>query len=80
MSKPFPGMDPFLEKPGFWHEFHNSLIYLLKLAINAQLPERFLARSETRLVIDRGEDHKPWRPLPDVTVFAVARNFFRVGP
>ncbi|WP_369016099.1 DUF4058 family protein, partial [Armatimonas sp.] len=28
MSKPFPGMDPFLEKPGFWHEFHNSLIYL----------------------------------------------------
>lgn len=51
--------------------------YLLKLAINAQLPERFLARSETRLVIDRGEDHKPWRPIPDVTVFAVARNLPR---
>ena len=29
MAGPFPGMDPFLEKPGFWQEFHGSLIYLL---------------------------------------------------
>ena len=75
MKSPFPGMDPFLEKPGFWQEFHNSLIYLLKLAINAELPPRFIARSEARLVIDRGDDDKkPSRPIPDVTVFAVARN------
>jgi hypothetical protein len=74
MAGLFPGMDPFLEKPGFWQEFHNSFIYLLKFAINAELPERFLARSETRLVIDREDDKKPSRPVPDITVFAVARN------
>lgn len=74
MAGPFPGMDPFLEKPGFWQEFHNSLIYLLKRAINDALPERFVARSEARLIIDREDDRKPSRPVPDVTVFAVSRN------
>ncbi|MGB0387355.1 MAG: DUF4058 family protein [Ardenticatenaceae bacterium] len=23
---PFPGMDPYLERPGLWHEVHADLI------------------------------------------------------
>lgn len=26
MPSPFPGMDPYLEQPGFWHMFHDRLI------------------------------------------------------
>jgi hypothetical protein len=26
MASPFPGMDPYLEQPTFWSEFHNRLI------------------------------------------------------
>jgi Protein of unknown function (DUF4058) len=74
MAGPFPGMDPFLEKPGFWQGFHNSFIAFINSEINRVLPGRFIARSEARIVIDRGDDKKPSRPVPDVTVFAVARN------
>ncbi|MGC4046383.1 MAG: DUF4058 family protein [Armatimonas sp.] len=74
MPGPFPGMDPYLERVGYWQEFHNSFIYLLKVAINGSLPERFIARSEMRVYIDK---EPPQRPVPDVTVFAVARNLPR---
>jgi hypothetical protein len=67
-------MDPYIERVGFWQEFHNSFIYLLKVAINGSLPERFMARSEMRVYIDK---EPPQRPVPDVTVFAVARNLPR---
>ncbi len=74
MPSPFPGMDPYIERVGFWQEFHNSFIYLLKVAINGSLPERFMARSEMRVYIDK---EPPQRPVPDVSVFAVAQNLPR---
>ncbi len=63
MPGPFPGIDPYIERIGFWQEFHNSCICVLNGAINASLPERFVARTQVRACPDS---------LP--TVFAVTRK------
>ncbi|MBB6048501.1 DUF4058 family protein [Armatimonas rosea] len=55
MAGPFPGMDPFLEKPGFWQEFHNSFIALLNIVINRELPSRFLSYTQVRMIQDEDE-------------------------
>jgi hypothetical protein len=76
MPGPFPGMDPYIERVGVWQGFHNSFITFLNAALNRTLPARFLARSEMRVYIDK---EPPLRPVPDVTVFGIARNVPRSG-
>lgn len=51
MKKLFPGMNPYLEDPFYWHGFHNSLIYCLHAALNSTLPEGYTANIEQRLSI-----------------------------
>jgi hypothetical protein len=55
MAGLFPGMDPFLEKPGFWQEFHNSFIALLNIVVNRELPSRFLSHTQVRMIQDEDE-------------------------
>jgi len=44
MRSPFPGMDPYLEDPGRWHGFHNSLIAAIQLDLAPRLRPRYVAR------------------------------------
>jgi hypothetical protein len=30
MPSPFPGMDPYLEDPGGWCDFHGEFVYALR--------------------------------------------------
>ena len=39
MKSPFPGMDPYLEAPGFWGDFHHTFISSWREAIADALPE-----------------------------------------
>jgi hypothetical protein len=43
MELPFPGMDPYLERPSLWPDVHNSLIYALREQIQRQLSPRYKA-------------------------------------
>src|SRR5436190_66443 len=43
MPSPFPGMDPYIEEPSLWPDFHGSMIYAFRAALNAVLPERYVA-------------------------------------
>jgi hypothetical protein len=43
MPSPFPGMDPYLEEPSLWPEFHGALLYCFRAALNAILPPRYAA-------------------------------------
>lgn len=63
MPSPFPGMDPWLESPALFPDLHDSLIFLLREAVNAALPRPYYARTRTRVWI---EDHQ--RREPDVSV------------
>src|SRR5215210_6854644 len=63
MPSPFPGMDPWLERPGVFPDIHDALIYLLREALNAVLPKGFHARGANRIWMD--EDH---HRQPDVSI------------
>src|SRR4051812_17684036 len=64
MPSPFPGMDPYLEDPAVFPDFHDSLIVALKAAINAVLPEPYFATIASRIWVEAGER----RVQPDVNV------------
>jgi hypothetical protein len=65
MKSPFPGMDPYLEP--HWLDVHLSLIFLAKVAIQRQLGDDLVARSEERLIVEDTE-FKPRSRYPDVRV------------
>jgi Protein of unknown function (DUF4058) len=49
MKCPFPGMDPYLESPALWADFHNSSMTYLREAIAARLPDQYDARLEEQI-------------------------------
>src|SRR5262249_16012459 len=64
MPSPFPGMDPFLEAPVFFHGLHTSLIAYLREALQPLLPEPYYAELEERTWIEMSSRHVE----PDVNV------------
>jgi hypothetical protein len=42
-QSPFPGMDPYLEGPAQWSDFHSTFIHALREAIGDLLPEPYFA-------------------------------------
>lgn len=66
---PFPGMNPYLEAPDIWPDFHDRLATILSAMLNAQLPITYYARLQKRpelgVVLEAGSHH---RIIPDITV------------
>src|ERR1700722_11845313 len=62
MPSPFPGMDPYLEAPAIWPDFHDALAAQLRAALNHTLPAPYYARLEMRsevgIVEDGGARHR----------------------
>jgi hypothetical protein len=69
MPSPFPGMDPYLESPAIWPDFHQTFVVNLKAALQPTLPEPYFARTEERIWIERPERSA----LPDVSVLRPGR-------
>ncbi len=69
MPSPFPGMDPWLEGEQTFPDLHDGLTYLLKEAINAVLPQGYVATTKNRVWVD-----DELRREPDVSVFGRDRN------
>jgi hypothetical protein len=44
MASPFPGMDPYLEDPGNWPDFHPRFVVHCREALLAALPAQYIAR------------------------------------
>jgi hypothetical protein len=69
MPSPFPGMDPYLEAPAIWPDFHDALAGEIRGALNQTLPRPYYARLEMRPEIGIVEERGPAnRPVPDVAV------------
>src|SRR3989442_1324169 len=63
MPSPFPGMDPFLEDPAHWPDFHNAFVARVSEDLNAALPRRYVARLDERCYI-----LNPKQPfIPDIS-------------
>jgi hypothetical protein len=44
MPSPFPGMDPYIESPDIWSDFHGDLAAEMRAALNRVLQPRYVAR------------------------------------
>jgi hypothetical protein len=64
MPSPFPGMDPYIERPEIWRDFHDSLITYIRAALQPVLRPRYVALTQDRLFVV--ESDRPIRP--DVAV------------
>lgn len=73
MANPFPGMNPFLEDPAVWEEFHYVLIAECMYQLSAHLPPRYIAKIQERIQSISISDEAAKQYLPDV---AVAREKF----
>ena len=68
MKSPFPGMDPYLESPTHWSDFHPTFIQALREALNQVLPRNYVARVDEEIVMLEPEPYKPRKAEPDVAV------------
>lgn len=72
MPSPFPGMDPFLERPEYFPDLHDSLITYLQEVLQPRLPEPYFAKKGRRVWLEQ----EARRIGPDVYV---ARDAGRTG-
>lgn len=67
MAAPFPGMDPYLESPAYWRDFHQRFITYWCDWLADNLPDHYEVRIDERLgVVEEGPQGKTM--LPDLSV------------
>ena len=69
MPSPFPGMNPYLEHPGVWHDFHQGFIPRIRDALAAQIRPVYLAKIDDHIYIhELSADKRVLVGRPDVSV------------
>jgi hypothetical protein len=68
MPSPFPGMDPYLESPDIWSDFHDRLAEQISRDLNRSLPRPYYARLAMRPEVGILGEDPPRRIVPDVAV------------
>lgn len=68
MPSPFPGMDPYLEYPAYWSDFHARFINYWSEALAAALPSHYRARIGERVYLIEGPPVSRRLVVPDVAV------------
>ena len=51
-DNPFPGMNPYLERPDIWPDFHNRLIAAVGEELGPRLPDRYRIALERRVEVE----------------------------
>jgi hypothetical protein len=68
MASPFPGMDPFLESPAYWPDFHATFINYWREVIADILPDAYEARINEQVFLIEPERPRRKKISPDVAV------------
>lgn len=74
MPSPFAGMDPYLETPEAWRDFHNNLASEIQGRLNERLDPRYDAALEAHVTYETVEVASPRRAHLDVSVWGEARG------
>ena len=71
MPSPFPGMNPYLEQPAAWQDFHQRLITYISDALAAQIRPGFFVKIEESVFIHEPDATERGKLFarPDVSVF-----------
>jgi hypothetical protein len=64
MPSPFPGIDPYLESPLYWQDFHERFLPYAAEVLQPQLPNSYRARIGERVILEAVER----TIIPDLTV------------
>ncbi len=70
MPSPFPGMDPYIETPEIWRDFHSDFAGEVRARLNARLRPRYYAALEVSITYESVEVDAPRIGRPDVGVLA----------
>ena len=76
MPSPFPGMDPYIEKPPIWPDFHDAFVAAIRGLLQPQLRPRYVALMQERWFVV--ESDRPIRP--DVSIVTTDPVPERSGP
>jgi hypothetical protein len=68
MRSPFPGMDPFLELPAYWSDFHATFINYWREAIADRLPPSYEVMLGERVYLVECDPHMCKLGYPDIAV------------
>ena len=68
MPSPFPGMDPYLESPDVWPDFHDRFAEHISAELNRTLPAPYYARLEMRPEVGIVGEEGQRRIVPDVCI------------
>ena len=68
MSSPFPGMDPFLEGPASWSDFHSTFVHCWREAIADGLPDDYEANINERVYLVETDPEVRKLIKPDVAI------------
>jgi hypothetical protein len=68
MPSPFPGMDPYLERPDYWSAIHGGYLIHLQEQLNGLLLPTYTADLEVSLYVDRLEPRERRFAVGDAAV------------
>jgi hypothetical protein len=69
MASPFPGMDPYIEDPEIWSDFHSDLAGEIRAQLNPLVQPNYVARLTPRVTYDIVEVAQTRGIRPDVAVW-----------
>lgn len=79
MKTPFPGMDPYLERPDLWPDVHNSLIAHLRDALAPLLRPKYYVSIEERTDLAEAGD-LTFADRPDISVVHEPQAVYEPAP
>lgn len=68
MPSPFPGMDPYLEEPSLWPDVHAAMLVMMRMDLNAVLPERYSAYIDRYVWLEDADRDRERGGVPDLYV------------
>ncbi|MDQ3247939.1 MAG: DUF4058 family protein [Chloroflexota bacterium] len=74
MPSPFPGMDPYIEAPRIWSDFHNGLADEIRAVLNRSIRPTYFAALTPYVTYETVEvaQKKTYKILPDVGIWKTA--------
>ncbi|MBI3760721.1 MAG: DUF4058 family protein [Chloroflexi bacterium] len=72
MPSPFPGMDPYIEDPALWQDFHNNLASEIQGQLNSHIQPRYFAALTPYVTYDILEIAEVRGVRPDVGIWESA--------
>lgn len=71
MPSPFPGMNPYLEQPSVWEDFHMAFATQIRESLATQVRPNFLVKLEERVFIHEPSSNEQCKFLgkPDIALF-----------